>query len=167
MPAEGAEAARYREALLSRLEVLTNAELGLFTHGSGDLASLVTAVLAPYGERIRLDHAALVKLSRAQARTFSMLFHELATNATKYGALSVPGGSVHIGWSVSEENGGQLVFDWQEEGGPAAARPAHEGFGTRLMTSLVTLDLAGTIEMHYEASGLRVRIVCPLVMKEG
>lgn len=162
VPAEGETVLAYRQALLSRLEAMVRAELGIFTNGDGDLAEVLTAALSPYRDRIRLDQAKLVKLTPAQGRSFSMLLHELATNATKFGALSSPGGAVRVGWQVSEEGGRRLVFDWMEEGGPAITKPDHEGFGTRLIKALVKDDLGGTLERNFEPAGLRARITFPL-----
>lgn len=162
IPAEGEGAARFRDALLPRLEAMTKAELGLFSREDGDLASILTTALAANGDRIRLDRAHLVKLRPAQVRSFSLLLHELATNAIKYGSLSVPKGTVRVGWHVTEQDGRKLFFTWKEEGGPpVAATAAQDGFGSRLIQALAA-DLGGTIEKQFDPSGLQVSLTCPL-----
>lgn len=161
IPADGEGATRYRDSFLGRLEVLTAAETVPFAVEGADLATLITSVLAPYGDKIKLDRATLVKLNQAQVRSYSMILHELATNALKYGALSVPGGTVHLGWGPSSTDARQIVFHWREEGGPEAAAARAEGFGSKLIKSLVRLDLGGTLETRYEHKGLHVRITTP------
>ncbi|SCY05346.1 signal transduction histidine kinase [Novosphingobium aromaticivorans] len=90
-----------------------------------------------------------------------MVLHELATNATKYGALSVDGGSVAIDWNY-DPPGEWLVLEWKERGGPAVVAPSRKGFGSRLVTEAVPRQLGGKVEMHYEWEGLHCRIAFPL-----
>ncbi len=78
-----------------------------------------------------------VRLEPKSALSLSLLFHELATNAVKYGALSVPEGLVEVHWSRSD---GELVLDWVEKNGPPAKQPDHAGLGTRL----IDMGLGGT-----------------------
>ena len=94
-----------------------------------------------------------------------LIVHELATNAVKYGALSVEGGMVDIGWSVEQGPGGpRLTLHWIESGGPPveteAARAA-EGFGSK-MTALAAGQLGGTIERDWPATGAVARLRFPL-----
>lgn len=120
IPAEGEGALAYRVAFLSRLEVLTSAETGLFSQDGNDLAHLISTVLAPYGRKVWVDGGPAVKLERHQVRTFSMILHELATNALKHGALSAEPGLLHVGWTLSAAEAGlRLTLDWREEGGTA------------------------------------------------
>ena len=90
--------------------------------------------------------------SRATLST-SLVLHELATNATKYGALSVGGGSVDLAWHL-EPGPAETAFvlTWRETGGPPVGEPASTGFGTRL----IRMGLAGTggATIRYLASGL-------------
>lgn len=167
IPAEGEGARHYREAFLSRLEVLTGAELGLFSRRGNDFGALVPALLAPYREKIRLEEGPPFPLSREQVRSLSMILHEMATNSLKYGALSIPSGHVRIGWSITKEGPHHATIDWQEENGPPVSAPGPDGFGTRLIKSLVQMDLNGSLETHYEPKGLKVRIEVPLKQPEA
>ncbi len=163
IPAEGEGALSYRDAFLARLEVLTGAETGLFSQDGNDLAHLISAVLAPYREKVKMEGGPALKLERHQVRTFSMILHELATNALKYGALSADQGAIYISWSKSAaESGPRLTLHWREEGGPAVPATQRNGFGTRLIASLVRMDLNGTLDMQFDPKGLRVRIETPL-----
>jgi two-component sensor histidine kinase/PAS domain-containing protein len=100
-----------------------------------------------------------VELSSRHTLALSLALHELATNATKYGALSCPGGSVIVTWAVKD---GKLRLDWEERGGPPVAPPSQKGFGTRLLEVLLVRDLGGSMKIHYEVSGVRCRVVVAL-----
>jgi two-component sensor histidine kinase len=84
-----------------------------------------------------------------------MALHELATNAAKYGALSVPGGRVAVEWSWSAD--GRLTLRWAETGGPAVRKPSRQGFGSELI-ELLTRQLGGETNFHWRPQGL----VCEL-----
>jgi two-component sensor histidine kinase len=162
VPADGEGPASYRDALVSRLQVLTAAEAGLFSQSGNDLASLMALVLAPYGEKVRLVEGPRVRMNRLQVRALSMVLHELATNSVQYGALSSGNGKVLVAWSIGDGEHRPLTLDWREEGGPAASSPEQDGFGTKLINASVGMDLCGTIDMRYEPDGLKVRIEAPL-----
>jgi PAS domain S-box-containing protein len=99
-----------------------------------------------------------VELSPKHVLALSLALHELATNATKYGALSCPEGRVNVQWSMRE---GMLHLNWEESGGPPVARPSHKGFGSRLLEDLID-DLGGDAKLDYEVSGLRCSLVARL-----
>jgi two-component sensor histidine kinase len=82
----------------------------------------------------------------------SLALHELATNATKYGALSCPEGRVVLKWHVSE---GTQHLDWEESGGPRVVPPTRKGFGSKLLEQLVAGDLGGKTNLDYAVSGVR------------
>ena len=108
--------------------------------------------------RAQLDGTNLtVKPDVAQA--LAVILHELATNAAKYGALSVPGGHVHLGWS--QPSGGRLILRWTETGGPAAKPPTHQGFGTRVMKSMIG-SLKGDMRLEWREDGLVCEIAVPV-----
>jgi PAS domain S-box-containing protein len=100
-----------------------------------------------------------VELSSRHTLALSLALHELATNATKYGALSGPGGSVKVTWTVLA---GKLRLNWQESGGPPVASPTRKGFGTRLLEVLLARDLGGSMKLHYDVSGVLCRVVVAL-----
>lgn len=82
-----------------------------------------------------------LKISSRTAMALSLLLHELATNAVKYGALSGPQGAVRLAWTIrSGEGGGVLDMRWQERGGPPVATPTRRGFGSRI----IRMGLIGT-----------------------
>jgi two-component sensor histidine kinase len=125
------------------------------------LHALVRELLRPYmlagvervhfaGEDAPIDDGAATPLA--------LLFHELATNAAKYGALSRPDGHIEI---ASRIEGEDCHLTWQEKGGPAPA-PGTTGFGSRLIALSVEGQLRGRFERTFEETGLRVDLVVPL-----
>ncbi|MFC3440666.1 PAS domain-containing protein [Sphingobium rhizovicinum] len=130
--------------------------------GAGRLWGILDQIFAPYrssrGSRILLSGED-PQIDDRSATPLALLFHELATNAAKYGALSVANGCVHL--HVTAE-GSDVRIDWREEGGPAVAPAGVEGFGSRLMTLSVERQLGGRIERYWEAGGLRLNLWIPL-----
>jgi PAS domain S-box-containing protein len=100
-----------------------------------------------------------IDVSPKHALALSLALHELATNATKYGALSRPEGRVTVQWRVQE---GMLHLGWEENGGPPVAPPTQKGFGSRLLEELVVRDLGGDTKLNYDASGVRCSITARL-----
>ena len=95
--------------------------------------------------------------------TLAMVFHELATNASRHGALSVAEGRVTVGWRTEHTPGGDKMFlHWRERGGPPVTPPSHKGFGSRLIEGGLAQDLNGDVRIAYEASGLVCQIAVPL-----
>jgi two-component sensor histidine kinase len=85
------------------------------------------------------------------------VLHELVTNASKYGALSVDTGTIEIEWSVRGEAGEKrLDFSWQEAGGPAVVAPSNKGFGTRLVNS--SLAAFGEVALDYAPTGFILKL---------
>lgn len=131
------------------------------------LSEVLEAELRPYGgidrKRIKAEGGA-VRLKPQQALSLGLAFHELATNATKYGALSSPQGQLAIDWNLEMDAAGerQLVVHWREQGGPSVAAPSHQGFGTRLIDRSIVHELGGSIERDYAAAGLECCIKVPL-----
>jgi two-component sensor histidine kinase len=148
------------DALLERLIALGAAHDVLYHEGwtSTTIEQVSRAsLLAVAGlERIAFDGPAITIGPRA-AVAMSLVVHELATNAIKYGALSVSHGEVDLAWRI---DGGLLKFSWEERGGPAAAAPTHAGFGSRLIT--MGFSPGSKVDRDFAASGLRVRITAPL-----
>ncbi|MGY3508496.1 two-component sensor histidine kinase [Bradyrhizobium sp. USDA 3051] len=129
------------------------------------LRDVVNTALGPYrtGEgRITTSGPPLVLRSQ-QALALSLAVHELATNAVKYGALSVTGGRVSIVWSTEDQAGDQkFVFVWQEFGGPSVSEPADKGFGSQLISGALEYDFRGSVAVSYESTGLTCRLTAPL-----
>ncbi len=127
--------------------------------------------LSPYrtgGDQIDLVGPA-VSLSPREVLALGMTVHELTTNAAKYGALSVPEGRVRVGWSLATAGAGtqRLRLTWQESGGPPVQAPTRTGFGTRLIAAGVRRELDGTVEIAFDASGLRCDLEVPLEPAPG
>ena len=97
-----------------------------------------------------------------------MAFHELATNAAKYGALSVPNGRVEVTWEQrSDKTGSRLHLLWVESGGPPVLGPSRKGFGTRLITDGLAYELDGEVTLEFGATGVRCAVDVPLSETEG
>ena len=97
--------------------------------------------------------------------TLAMAFHELATNAVKYGALSVPNGRIEIRWGperLDEEARDWLHIGWAEQGGPPVAEPQQRGFGTKLIEGSVKAELGGSASLQFAGEGLRCEFLIPL-----
>jgi two-component sensor histidine kinase len=95
------------------------------------------------------------------ATPLALVFHELATNSAKYGALSVEGGTVGI--SIHCPDGDEMAhIAWRERGSPAIAAPGKEGFGSRLVQMSVEGQLGGKIERRFAAAGLEVDLSVPV-----
>jgi PAS domain S-box-containing protein len=137
----------------------------------GDTGTTLEAVareaLAPYGggaARVAVVGPE-VRLSSGAAVALGMAFHELATNAAKHGALSVPGGRVRLCWGAAETDGDGARWHevlWEESGGPPVAEaPARRGFGTRLLERGLAAQIGGAVSLDFASSGLRCRIRIP------
>jgi two-component sensor histidine kinase len=156
----------FAEAFEGRLGALARAH-GLLTStgwAGADLRGLAEQTLEPY-----LDGAAEVAvggpslaLPPRRAVAVAMVLHELATNAAKHGALSVPGGRVGVAWEV-EDGARRVRLAWREAGGPAVeAAPGRKGFGTTLIEQSLRFDLEGTGGLRFEPDGLRCELSFPL-----
>jgi two-component sensor histidine kinase len=99
-----------------------------------------------------------LRVTSSSVIAFAMTLNELCTNTTKFGALSLPAGQVHISWSVE---GDRLRFEWAESGGPVVSEPTRKSFGTRMMTSLGQ-QLKGKVELDYQPSGFVYTLDVPL-----
>lgn len=96
-----------------------------------------------------------------------LAIHELATNAAKYGALSVSGGELTVSWEVAGAQNPLLNIVWQERGGPPVIPPARRGFGTKLIEAGLVHGLNAAVEREFLETGLLCRISLPLVADVG
>jgi two-component sensor histidine kinase len=113
------------------------------------------------GTRIFVD-GPLVRFTPAAAQAVGMALHELATNASKYGALSDEHGRVNVSWRFDPSKEGQeLSMSWVEEGGPPVTEPERRGFGYTIMVMMVEKSLDGKVELTYPPTGLSWSIVAP------
>jgi len=103
------------------------------------------------------------KISARNAVTISLAIHELCTNAFKYGALSVEGGTVAITWGIGADiNGRNFMFEWRETGGPHVVPPQRKGFGSSLLERGLASDLGGKITLEYAPAGVVCSFAAPL-----
>jgi two-component sensor histidine kinase len=126
---------------------------------AAEITAITDAALAPHrdgADRIHLN-GPRVYLSAQQALGLSLAVHELATNATKYGALSVPHGRVEITWS--HRLGDDFTFDWRESHGPAVAEPTRRGFGSRLTERIVSDLFKGQAKIDFATEGVAFSLV--------
>lgn len=121
-----------------------------------ELKALLGQELEPFGEgRIRLSGPAAL-LSPRRTVNLGLVFHELATNAAKYGALSVPEGRVEVDWSIEpSETEPRLRIEWIESGGPPVKAPAQSGFGSKLIERTLRAKPDARYEIEYRPEGLR------------
>jgi PAS domain S-box-containing protein len=168
-PRAFAAAVEARVAALSRAHSLL-AEGGW---AGADLRAVAERELAPYAAAAGRHHGPPavsldgppVPLAPAAVQPFAMVLHELATNAAKHGALSVPGGRVSARWRADRRAGedGTLRLRWAEtDGPPLAGAPARRGFGARLVEATVRGQLGGAVERRWEPPGLVVEVSVPL-----
>ncbi len=160
--------AEARETLATRLLALSRAH-DLLMQGSWSEASLHalvegTARLHAHGEAGRfLITGPDIMLGSRAAMSLALVLHELATNAVKYGALSVPDGAVRIIWENDEaEDQACLRFRWAETGGPPVVPPDRQGFGTRLIERSFGQGLGARVGLDYPESGVVFTLEAPL-----
>jgi PAS domain S-box-containing protein len=160
--------------------VAMTARLGALSHShdvltrnnwtGAQIGDLVAEQLSPYG--VQADgrfqtEGPSVTLTPNRAVTLGMVLGELATNAGKYGALSVDGGVVNVSWELRPTPGGlALALIWSEAGGPRVKPPKTRGFGTRLIQRSVTNGLMGSAQPDFQPAGFTCRIEFPLQESE-
>jgi PAS domain S-box-containing protein len=152
----------YIKALDDRLGAMARVDTLLSETRTVEFERLVTQELAPYqpiqGARIGI-HGPTVMLSGRASEALALVVHELATNAAKYGAISHPQGHLAIAWSLPGNE--RFALDWVETGVDLSGPPQQQGFGTRLITSIVEHQLRGTANLDWRPIGLRFRIEIP------
>ncbi|HET6522195.1 MAG TPA: PAS domain-containing protein [Geminicoccaceae bacterium] len=154
----------FLDAFRGRLRALATGhtlltEGGWRAAGFADLArATLEAYLAETDGRVRLE-VEDVALRPPVALTLALALHELATNACKYGALSVPGGRVALTARVERGGGGdELRVTWRERGGPPVRPPTHTGFGTSLLVEAIEYQHDGRAELDWREEGLVYRL---------
>ena len=158
----------YRERFIGRIQALARAHDQLLeTHWqSADLRTLIDATLSAYGgtaqREIITTEGPEVRLSPKQGLGLALILHELATNASKYGALSIDGGRLALKWKKEQtERGEQIVLTWRESGGPSVYAKAADGFGTKLIKQASTYELDGSADLRFDPDGLVAEIAFP------
>jgi PAS domain S-box-containing protein len=152
-----------KEAITGRIRALSNVHsLFVETRWSGaELSAIAQQELAPYlGEdhgRVRIEGREVL-LEPGAAQALAVVLHELATNATKYGALADAAGAIALTWSRDEN--GKLLLRWTETGGPRLQKPERQGFGSRLIERTIS-QLGGTAGFDWRPEGL----VCEVTLQ--
>ncbi|TQM89876.1 CheR family methyltransferase [Roseinatronobacter monicus] len=153
--------AGFTEAPSSRLHSMAGAYGLVASRSWADvpLYDLVEQEIAAFDENRIEIRGPQVLLCPEQALAFGMVIHELATNAAKHGALSVPGGCVSIDWSTSD---GQLHLTWKESDGPKIESPKHGGFGLKLLQGQIEGQLGGTASISFPPGGFVAEMKCAM-----
>jgi PAS domain S-box-containing protein len=153
-----------KRAIEGRIRALANVN-SLFTETrwiGAELSTIATQELAPYSKaaetRVHIDGPQIL-LKPDDAQAIAAIIHELATNASKYGALSTAKGQIDLKWL--QEVDGRLILHWTEMGGPKAQMPTRRGFGTRVIEGMVG-QLRGNARFDWRAEGLVCEIAFPV-----
>lgn len=154
-PGPDDDAAEFHAKLLGRMEALGRANdvLRYGAAGNADTADLVATALAPFGAAGIDCSGPGCRLHKSAAAPLVMALHELATNATKYGALSRPEGRVSLAWELAGD--GKVTLHWREWNGPPVVVPTSRGMGSRLLRPHGGLVAVG---LEWEPGGLVCRM---------
>ncbi len=162
-----AEVNEFQAAFASRLAALARSHELLITGKweEAPLRDLVEGALGTYcGQAGRVTvEGPSVMLAASLVVTLTLAFHELATNATKYGALSVPVGSIGVNWRVTLSAKGcrQVELLWRERDGPLVLPPDRQGFGSHLLEHGLK-QFGGVLRLDFQPSGLECQICFPI-----
>ena len=154
----------FLEVLNGRISSLANAHALLSrSHWEGvELGELVRNELAP----CMIDGSNLIEgpdvvLAAEATQPLSMVLHELATNATKYGALSTRRGRVSVCWARQSSSHHPLTLEWREAGGPTIVAPGPSGYGSSVIRDLIPYELGGSVDYVLAPGGVRCRMEIP------
>jgi PAS domain S-box-containing protein len=158
----------FKQAFTGRIVALarTHSSLSEDEWQAISIRDLLCNELEPYDDgsrgRVLLDGPA-VDLPSGTAIPLGMAIHELTTNAVKYGALSVLGGSVAVSWTLAGDRElRELAIEWIERNGPAISPPSRRGFGSQLLERVLNNQIGARAIISYEPEGLRAHVVVPL-----
>lgn len=148
-----------RDDIVARLSALGQSidMMSKSPSGAVDLSDLISTQLDPFtaGHAMRLSaNGPRLRVSPTTAQSLGLVLHEMATNAAKYGAWSVPEGRVLIEWATTDDGGLELV--WTENGGPPPQPPERTGFGSSLIDMMIERTLGGSVKRDYPPAGIVV-----------
>ena len=130
------------------------------------LEEIITEELRPYMDRDQTNiqiQGPAIPLNPRSALALGMAIHELATNAVKYGALSVPEGNVVVTWTLEQtDDDKHLVLDWIEQNGPAVTIPTTRGFGSTLIERALSHDMSAQAMIEFLPDGVRASVRAPV-----
>ena len=154
--------------IYSRIQAMSAANDLLISEqfAGASILELLERALAPFGiedgERFTFSGPD-IQLPSYLVPSLALTVHELATNATKYGALSNDGGSVTVAWDLlPSASTPQMRLSWIEVGGPIVVPPSRTGFGTQLINRVLAAAAGATVDLTYDPQGVRVSAVIPL-----
>ncbi|MBW8783782.1 MAG: CHASE domain-containing protein [Novosphingobium sp.] len=145
-------------ALSATHDLLTNSNWG-----ATPVRAVIDAELAPYvkwGDHSVVAHGPEVELAPNDALSLGLALHELATNASKFGALSAPGGRVEVRWQMIAP--GLARIEWSEHGGPPVADQRRRGFGLDLIEKIVAHELRNPVDLRFDKDGVRCTLIVPV-----
>jgi PAS domain S-box-containing protein len=151
----------FADAIRGRIESLGRAHslLSQSQWRGAPLDQLIRDEILPYAKEGQvLLNGPKVSCTAGAVQSLSLLFHELATNAVKYGALGSDGGHVTIGWRFQGES---MLVRWKEQGGPPVVPPKRKGFGTKLLNQVSGRQLNAELDFDWDPNGLTVEITLP------
>jgi PAS domain S-box-containing protein len=163
---------QFYDTLTGRLAALGTAH-DLLTRSDWEgaaLAEVVRVCFAPY-EGLSPEHRWTIDgpsiwLAPNEAVTLSLVFHELATNAAKFGALSNESGRIEVRWELDDgDKPTDILVGWRESGGPAVSPPTGGGFGSRLLERAIAHELGGQTQVDFAEAGVAYRLRLPLSSK--
>ena len=173
LTAPGAESVQdFKATLLKRLSTLarTQGVLRVGAPKTSDLKEVLKDEIASYyaddGSNVAIN-GPLVGVRPDAAQNLALIFHELATNSAKYGALSQGSGLVTITYAYVGDDNTTVNIEWRESGGPKVMPPQRQGFGTTLITQVVQSALGGEVALEYPQEGFICRMVLPIVKVSG
>lgn len=148
-----------RDDIVARLSALGQSidMMSKSPSGAVDLSDLISTQLDPFtaGHAMRLSaNGPRLRVSPTTAQSLGLVLHEMATNAAKYGAWSVPEGRVLIEWATTDDGGLELI--WTENGGPPPQPPERTGFGSSLIDMMIERTLGGSVKRDYPPAGIVV-----------
>jgi len=154
-----------KAALLGRLQSLSRAHEILLksNHHLATLQAILEAAFEGHApSRLSLDGPS-VSLSPKCGLALALAFHELVTNAIKYGALSNDEGHVDVTWRIGHDGEREVLeLDWVERGGPVVTAPCQTGFGTKMINRALSGYVDGEVELQFDKAGLRFRMTASL-----
>ncbi|MGV1904231.1 HWE histidine kinase domain-containing protein [Agrobacterium cavarae] len=162
---DDADMATAKPTFLSRLGALSRGHDILINahHNPTQLRTLAEAVVAEHSAGRVLINGPEIDLSAKCALALTLAFHELATNAFKYGALSNDTGIVSLTWKLNEDaDRPTLDLTWKETGGPEVFQPARRGFGSRMIDKALSSYLGGTSRIDFDRDGLVFSLSAPV-----
>jgi two-component sensor histidine kinase len=153
------------DVLAGRMQALADAnalvrrQFGDGAPASVNLDELIRRILQPHGYAKSSVAGPALAVGERATNNIALVFHELATNAAKYGALSSESGSIAVDWTIDDKD---IILTWKEAGGPMTKQPTTTGFGSRLVTTTVQ-SIGGDVHLDWAPGGLSARIRLPLL----